>query len=273
MKNVVLGISINFSVYDLKNLILSFRRFNQEDDMILFVDPQQIPILKSFFAKYNVQFKSLCFHDVCDTPIHNSRYIKCLEYLLDHNEYKNVFLCDTKDVVFQRNVFEDLEGEFLYVFQEDTGAIIYDDMEFNGRWIIHAYDNDTLTKLGGQNIICSGTILGSYDRIVLILTLLKQEMMRIKKERPEIFKGMILDQVIMNRFARLDESTKDLFTVKRSGDIVATVGISLIHDRLRKDEILIGETQILVNGSLPHVVHQYDRIPVLKEMFDKQYEF
>jgi len=273
MKNVVLGISINFSAMDLKNLILSFREFNKVDDMILFVDPVQLDAMQRVFANYNVQFKPLCFHDIIDTPIHNSRYIKCLEFLIEHNEYKNVFLCDTKDVVFQGNVFNGLEDEFLYLFQEDTGALISDDMEFNGRWIYHAYGPEILQRMNPENIICSGTILGSYNRIVNTLTLLKREMLRIKKEKPELFRDMILDQVIMNYFARIDETTKNDITVKRSGDIVATVGISLIHERLRKDEILMNEKQILVNGCLPHVVHQYDRIPMLKNLFDKQYQF
>lgn len=272
MKNVLLGISVNFDQFELKNLILSFREFNKEDDMILFVDPKQLETLSEAFKNYDVMFKPLCFHDMCDTPIHNTRYVKCYEFLLEHNEYKNVFLCDTKDVVFQGNPFKDLADDFLYTFQEDSGLRIFDDPTYNGPWIHYAFGPEVLEKIGHNIIICSGTILGSRNRILQLLESVKREMMRIKIENPHAFSNMIMDQGIVNYFARTDEKETYNITVKENGDIVATVGVTLSDSPLKKDTVLMKDTHILVNGREPSVIHQYDRIQYLKVLFDIKYQ-
>jgi hypothetical protein len=271
-KNAVIGVSINFDENQLKNLILSFREVNIVDDLILFVDPLQRPVLEYHFSKYNVIFKSFCFYNVASTIVHNSRYFKCLEFLSDHTEYKNIFLTDTKDVIFQSDPFEDLDGEFLYFFQEDAGVSILDDPGHNAWWLASAYGPEVLDQIGNYNIICSGTILGSYKRILKLLETVRREFLKIKVERPDTFSNTILDQAVINYLSRLDTDTVTDSTVKANGDIVATLGIPTSNQFSHTDQVMINGYSIMVNSHLPRILHQYDRNEILRNLYHERYK-
>lgn len=270
-KNAVLGVSINFDENRLKNLILSFRQVNIRDDLILFVDPKEITKLQSHFHRYNVMLKSFCFYDIAETTVHNSRYIKCLEFLHDHIEYENILLCDTKDVIFQKDPFESLAKDSLFFFQEDSGIRIADEMAYNGGWIYSAYGEEILHNIFPYNIICSGTILGSREKILVLLDTVKSEFLKIRSTRPDTYRSMILDQAVVNYLARFNKEIIDISQIKVNGDIVATIGISASEDPQRRDEILISGHHMLVNGFDPSIIHQYDRNPILKNLYDSKY--
>lgn len=291
MKNAVIGVSVNFNTNELKNFILSFREVNTIDDIVLFVDINHIQELKESFKTYNVIFKTYHFHEFVDTPVHNSRYIKYLEFLSDHNEYKNIFLSDTKDVIFQHNPFENLPEEYLYFFKEDSGVTISDDYFYNSWWIFASYGGEILNQLGNKNIICSGTILGSYNEILQLLLYVKEEFTKIKKEKPDTFKNTILDQAIINCLGHLNIIGNKNIQLKPNGEIVATLGASLgakinipqnfdittvdpkyLTPPIPADKILMNGHHFMINNSIPSIIHQYDRSYLLKEAFDKKYQ-
>lgn len=276
MKNVVLGVSVNFKPSELKNLILSFREVNQTDDLVLFVDETNLSSAKKVYEKYNVKFFSYHMHEIVNSPIHNTRHIRFLEYLLDNPEYKNVFMTDTKDVIFQHNPFENLPEESVLVFQEDAGYKIEDDPGVNAWWIERAYGTDVYNQMKTNNIICSGTILGSYNKIVDFLRVVKNELVRLKRENHDVFVGMILDQAIVNWMCRLHPTVSKEVSVKTNGDMVATLGITTSQVISGKpqpiDEVLINGHHMMVNKKIPSIIHQYDRNEILKKLFDTKYQ-
>lgn len=276
MKNVVLGLSVNFHPIMLKNLILSFREVNQVDDLILFVDQKNLFGMRNLYEKYNVKFFSYHLHEIVDSPIHNTKHIKFLEYLEDNSNYKNVFLTDTKDVIFQNNPFDNLPDDSLFVFQEDSGFRIGDDPYHNCWWIATAYGVDILSQIINNNIICSGTVLGSYNKIVEFMIQIKNEILKIRKENHDIFKGMILDQAIVNYLCRMNEKTIKNVTIKKNGDMIGTLGISTSQLTAEgpqwRDEVLIKGHTLMVNKKIPSILHQYDRDPILKKIYDEKYQ-
>lgn len=291
MKNAVIGVSVNFNTNELKNFILSFREINKTDDIILFVDVNNLQNLKESFKNHNVIFKTYHFHELIDTPVHNSRYIKYLEFLSDHNEYKNIFLSDTKDVIFQQNPFDNLPEEYLYFFKEDSGITIGDDYFYNSWWIFASYGPEILNQIGNRNIICSGTILGSYNEILKLLLYVKSEFLRLKKEKPDTFKNTILDQAIINCLGHLNFIQNNNIQLKSNGEIIATLGASLgakvsvpsnfdvnsvdpkhLNPPLPADKIFMNGYNFMINNSIPAVIHQYDRSQLLKEAFNKKYQ-
>lgn len=277
-KNLVIGVSVSFNQYQLKNFILSFREHNKIDDIILFVDSINLPILKEFFIDYNVIFKTYNFYEFVETPVHNTRYIKYLEFLSDCTEYKNIFLSDTKDVIFQANPFENLPDEFLYLFKEDSGTKISDDYYYNSWWIHSAYGPEMLNTIGGNNIICSGTILGSYNEIIKLLVLINEEFTKIKKDKLDVFKNTILDQAIVNYLGYMILRDNKNVTLKPSGDVVGTLGATLgavpgdAGTLPATDSILMNGYSIMINSLIPAIIHQYDRHTGLKSLFDNKYQ-
>lgn len=270
-KNAVLGVSVNFDPMQLKNLILSFREVNTVDDIILFVDPVNLPLARSYFSKYNVQFKSYLFHELIDTTVHNSRYLKFLEFLLEQTEYKNIFLSDTKDVIFQNNVFEHLEDDKLYFCQEDSNVRVFDDPSCNAWWINQAYGPEILNLIGPNNIICSGTIIGSYEKMLKLLVAVKNEILKIKQERRDVFNGLILDQAIINYLARVDSTISQDCKVTVNGEIVATLGVSMADNFNHSDMVLINGYNMKIGDRVPSIIHQYDRNEILKALFNQKY--
>lgn len=274
MKNAVIGISINFKPSDIKNFILSFRQVNQRDDIVLFVDAGNIDLLKKAFVNYGVTFKNFYFHEFVDTPIHNTRYVKYLEFLMDHDEYSHVFFCDTKDVIFQRDPFVNLPRNYIWLFQEDSGIKIADDVLCNSWWIYAAYGQNALNALALYPIICSGTIMGSRPQMLELLQYYKAQLSQIKQENFDAFKNTILDQAIVNVFARSQHPLNQVVEIKVNGDTVGTLAASLGSHRLPPpaDQILINDTTIGVNSFIPSIIHQYDRAPVLKDLYDQKYQ-
>lgn len=276
MKNVVLGVSVNFHPMMMKNLVLSFREVNQVDDLVLFVDSINLPEMKRLYEKYNVKFFSYHLHEIVDSPIHNTKHIKFLEYLEDNSKYKNVFLTDTKDVIFQSDPFKNLPDNSLFVFQEDSSFRIGDDRYNNSWWIATAYGVDILSQIINNNIICSGTILGSYNKIVEFMLQIKNEILKLRKENHDVFKGMILDQAIVNYLCRLNEKTIQNVTIKENGNIIGTLGIStsqsVTEESQQRDEILINGHILMVNKKIPAILHQYDRDPILKRIYHEKYQ-
>lgn len=277
-KNALVGVAVNFNKDAVKNFILSFREVNQKDDLILFVDSTNLPIFQEVFADKNIKFAQFKYYEFIDTLIHNARYLEYLEFLLDNPQYNNILFADTKDVVFQSNPFDNLHDEFLYFFKEDSGIKIGDDYYNNSWWIYAAYGNEILYKIGYNNIICSGTILGSYNEMIKFLERFKNELLQIKKRDQHIYQNVILDQAIVNYLGHLGLVNEPNIFLKQNGDIIATVGATLNNvddDRVKSlDTISInGYTRtVAVNNKIPAVVHQYDRDVVLKNMFDEKYQ-
>lgn len=275
MTNVVLGVSVNFKPIELKNLILSFREVNREDDLVLFIDDVNLSDAKKLYENYNVKFYAYHMHEIVTSPIHNTRHIRFLEFLLDNPQYEKVFMTDTKDVIFQHNPFESMPHDGVFVFQEDSNFRIVNDQNVNAWWIKRAYGEEVYNLMKSYNVICSGTILGSYQEIVIFLKAVKNEIKRIKNDDRDVFVGMILDQAIVNWMCRLHPVFSNDVFIKENGDIVATLGVTTsttMNEIHQRDEVLIKEYSLMVNKRIPSVLHQYDRNDTLKKLFDAKYQ-
>ena len=269
-KNLVLGTSVNFNIHQLKNFIMSFRAVNQVDDCMFFIDPVNKELYSDFFKQYNVITHSFILDKFVDTPVHNTRYIAYRHFLANNDQYQNIFLADTKDVVFQTNIFENLPEEFLYLFQEDSNFKFKNDSYANSYWLYTAYGNEVLHSFLEENVICSGTILGSYKEIVNLLELVNQELYKVKQNNPDGFKTTILDQAVVNFIGRRVLNSNPNVKVKVNGDMIATVGVTLNSD-ISTDKVLINGSSLICNNMYPAIIHQYDRNEVLKNIYDTKF--
>jgi hypothetical protein len=269
-KNLLLGTSINFTQENLKNFIISFREFNQVDDCVLFIDEVNKEISDEFFKKYNITTYSFTSYKFIDTPIHNARYVNYLDFLSNNTQYDHIFLADTKDVVFQKNIFENLPEEYLYLFQEESAFKVKDDPTYNAFWIYSAYGPEVLQNFLEQNVICSGTILGSYNEIMSLLKAINQEFLKIKQNSKEVFHHTILDQAVVNYLGRTMNNPN--LRIKSNGDIIATVGVTLDWKH-STDQVLINGPHLLLNHMEPAAIHQYDRNETLKNTYTARFNY
>jgi hypothetical protein len=254
-KNIVVGLAINYDVDHVRNFVLSFRKFNQTDDVVLFVNSERSSQFDLFLKQHNIKTATFETHCVADTGMNNSRFLKYLEYFSDV-EYSAVLISDVRDLLFQSDPFKNLPTEFLYFFEEDRsvriGKCIY-----NSYWMNCAYGQETLDKLFWNPILCAGTILGSHKEIVKFLKIFKHELLSIKSIRYDMYSTVNIDQAILNcRAYRCPQDLK--LEIKLNGDIVGTLG-QTITSIAPADLITHTQDAVGVNGYFPAVIHQYDR--------------
>ena len=265
--NLLLGAAVNYAPEQLKNYILSFRKFNSSDDIVILTDDKSKQSLEEYYSDFNVKFVVSDFLKY-DMPIHNSRIFISLEFLQNNSQYSNVLITDTRDVVFQSDPFQNLLDNFLYVFEEDSHVSI--EKEYNNAlWIEAIYGEDSYQEIAKENILCVGTLLASRNRMIELLQLMSDHINQIE---PGVLKHLYVDQAVLNHIVR---TNKIICEVKKNGDIVATVAISvalLEADPYDLVTLRIRDKKLVVQNHIPSVIHQYDRDFTLSQLYDTMYD-
>ena len=261
MKNLLLGTALNYGVEQVRSFILSFRKHNSKDDIALLISPEREAELSEFFATHSV--KGIIFNPLRTINPCNTRLIKYRSVIDDSWMYDAFLISDVRDVVFQADPFKDLPRDFVYCFEEDSGATIGSE-EFNSFWVRNIYGEDRLEEVRNSPIVCAGTIMGSRLKLLDLLTVIIEDLEGISVDVMKF--GM--DQGILNNICRSPFASIIPITLKKNGDIVATLGITL-DKKQGKDTLTIDSDSgmITINTLVPAVIHQYDRSEVLKKFY------
>lgn len=281
-KNLVLGTAIDFGIEDIKKFVKSFRRFNKVDDLYLVLQYGISKELKDFLDLYDVNIlynESMKFTGI---HINNSRFIKYLDFVTENSDkYNHILLSDTRDVIFQKNIFDKLPAEdFIYFAEEDETECIKDNV-FNSYPVTVAFGEKMLEFLGPKKILCAGTTIGSLSNITVYLREMVSNLYNIHSINHTTLKQSV-DQAIHNFLYYEKESIFKNPLVKQSGDLMATVGITSSRSP-EKITVAMGEAldflndrksslSISVNGKIPSVIHQFDRSISMTEFYNKIYE-
>ena len=184
------------------------------------------------------------------------RYRHYLEYLASAPAIEQVMISDLRDVVFQRNPFEN-EALELEVFLEEphvrTGT-----PGFNSTWLQDLYGDEGVRALGDQVISCSGVTLGRREGMLTYLRTMDREVRR------HSFPLGPHDQAIHNWL---------LYTGQLPGATAVANGRGRVQTMGAQPEIYLASDGMVVNpdGTVPAVLHQYDRHRALTERFLSAY--
>ena len=266
--NLVMGAAFNLNPRDIKRFVLSFRKFNKDDDLVLILNHEVYQVLSDFFIKNNVTPIINESYKIIDILPHSYRFYLYADYLKNNLKYRSILLADVRDVIFQDNPFEELPASFLYLFKEDSTLKIQDE-PYNSFWLKYFYGDATVELIKDNNIICCGTILGSQKQIMKIVKIINEEMLQLKQNLQLDMKQHPADQCIVNFV--YNQPNTHFVELKSSGDIVGTIGCSIYHVEA-SDKITHDNEFIYVNGAKPQVVHQYDRSEPILEMISKLYD-
>lgn len=269
-RNAVIGTAAGYSVDQIRNFVLSFREHNTVDRIIFITDVETKPFINEFANEHGVELVVLsCFRFV-ETFVNNIRWFGIYDYLINNgvDQFKSILLCDVKDAIFQSDPFENLPDQFLYYFTEDTGIPIKD-QEINAGWMKTIYNQEVYEQVCERYILCLGTIMGTGNLILNYVKFVYSELLRLKYNNPNVFKGHVLDQAFGIYAAYLMYA--DIAVVKLNGDIVGTCSLSIQYPNQRKDVVTLHMGKIFVNGKAPAIVHQYDRSSLLLDFINKKY--
>lgn len=261
--NVVIGAALSYTEEKMRNFILSFRQFNKQDKLVLLVDAASASNLKSFSEKYDIEFINYNFAK--KAQLNNSRFFFFHKYL-KNNRFDSVLITDTRDVVFQEDPFKNVPERYLYCFCEDGGSTIASE-EFNSYWIRNLYGQERLEEIANSPIVCAGTIMGSYNSMMLLLQGVLDEFFAMEES---IFLKHAVDQGILNNICNSSYTSIIPITLKKNGDIVATVGLTAKKD-VGKDNLRFEGSLVKLNEYTPAIIHQYNRDDDMQKFFDTLY--
>lgn len=263
-KNLILGVAVDYGFEDLRPFLVSLRNVGYQGDLVLFVSglgrrtlaslrklgARTIPVKLQYPYLRDIRaYGTLPVAHAGGMPPNCARYIMYYLYLLEHGgAYDRVLITDVRDVIFQRDPFDFPFQRGLYCFLEDRSQTIASEPH-NAGWLVDAGGETTLRELGGNVISCSGVTVGDTASILGYLERMNVMLLRIRPQWGT-------DQGVHN-YLIYTRALPNLMLVKNETGPVLTLGL-VTEPRLDAAGRLVNR-----DGSIPNVVHQYDRHDVL----------
>lgn len=287
-KDLIIGGASNYSWHQLQYWVNSIKRTGFEGEIVLCVsniDQTTVDKLTSEGVKVALygQKEGDRYVDQVGAP-HVKRFFYIWDYLnRNKDQYRFVLMTDTRDVVFQKDPTKYLDENLkLHTMVASSEGLLYKDEPWG--------DNNLQEALGPyfhsiyrENMIYNvGTIAGFYEDVRDFILMLFQ----LSINRPT----QIVDQAMFNfMISQVPYSESILKTTNDcgwaiqlgttrpavesgAGDLGAR-GDMESYDKAYQDE------QPVINGSLVtnqegtpfNIVHQWDRVPSLKALIEKEY--
>lgn len=171
--------------------------------------------------------------------LHYHHYLSALEPAPDA-----IMLTDLRDVLFQRDPFEDPVADLELYLEDDSVRIGQE--PFNTRWIRDLYGRRELRRLTGRPVSCSGTVIGTTTGVLHYLGEMMGEVLRHRRPMGSH------DQGAHN--ALLQRGRLPLATVVANG-----TGRVLTMGKMARYDVDRDGTVLNANGTVPAVLHQWDR--------------
>jgi hypothetical protein len=178
------------------------------------------------------------------------RYGLYHSYLSRHDDYDVVMIADLRDVIFQADPFAE-RVEDLELFLEEP-SVSFDQPGFNQRWITDLYGSDALADLRGRIVTCSGVTFGDRSSMLAYLETMAAE---IDLHLPPLGPH---DQAVHNWLTYSGKLPNARLIANGSGRVL-TMG-AMSDAKRRSDGLVLNH-----DGSVPAVLHQYDRHVALAE--------
>jgi len=181
------------------------------------------------------------------------RYFLALELVQAHrDEFRNVLLSDSRDVIFQDNPFNRIGCKLVSGLEEKTIS----ECSLNSAWITDLYGTEVHSNLSNRRIVCAGITLGPISEVERYLVGMCREIWRCL---PKVALIAQYDQGIHNYLIYSGRVTVEL-TDNRTG-LIAT----LHHEIPCNIETDAEAGVVAVRGRQPAIIHQYDRHPSLAD--------
>jgi hypothetical protein len=188
-------------------------------------------------------------------PLFYRRHLLYLEFLRQNlQKYGRVFITDSRDVFFQSNIFSWNPSPGVHFFLEETAEKIGRSVH-NSKWLKTQFGQETLDELANETISCAGTTFGDIQSIIEYLsTMVSVSMKAMSLREPDGDQG-IHNYIVCKKLlphAAIHEN--------RYGPVM-TMG-AMKPESVRQNS---GGWVINDDGNVPSALHQYDRLPLLKQ--------
>ena len=140
-------------------------------------------------------------------------------------DYRQVFLTDTRDVIFQDDLFVPYKTtENFLLYSEEWTSL--KDNPATSNWIIHLYGKDEVEHIKDCQVICCGTVLGTVDEIKIFCDKMIDELKRSTAwgDEQAAMNYLVYEKLlpIENIFAS-STTSGDIFTPSQMKDLFCAV--------------------------------------------------
>jgi hypothetical protein len=167
-----------------------------------------------------------------------------------------VLITDVRDVVFQADPFDSAVDDRMAVAMENPGIPI-GKCPWTGPWVVTAYGEDVLERIGGGPMSCSGTTIAPVRPMMTYLRAMLDQIASMRSA------DAYLDQAAHNLLLH-DGKIGPFERLENFRGPILTVG-SEPRYRLDAQDRLVNR-----DGSVIADVHQYDRHPELVRIIERR---
>jgi hypothetical protein len=191
---------------------------------------------------------------ILHTPM-EARFFRYRRFLRAH-PFDRVLICDVRDVLFQRPPFDGVPPTGLAVSIETSGYTLATE-KHNAAWIERVYGPDMLARIGSSPVANVGVTYGERAAITAYLERMTAEILAMSPRRASIggadtaAHNMLVWTGAFGEVAQLPPLQSAVATLNE---------IDAAELRLDGDGQLLNR-----DGSLPSVLHQYDRQPSIRD--------
>lgn len=293
MGNLIIGGATNYTWNELQYWVNSIRKTGFAGDVALVasnITKETIEKLTSegvILYLYGEQQEDGSFLDKSNMAPHVSRFFFIWDFLRRKN-YANVIVTDTRDVVFQYDPTEFIEAELeMFDFITSCEGLIYANEPWGKKNLTETFGEFFGELYEEKGIFNVGVLAGkSYAIESLLLSIFQMSLNRpIKIVDQAVYNFLLNQSFISDTTYRTDAD--DIWAIQLGTTIEAIkagsgdIGQEYLRNPASLDEYqknFIGK-QPKIDGDLvtnafdePYlIVHQYDRIPGLKEKIQEKY--
>ena len=262
-KNLIIGGFTNYGIDQLKPWVISAKEVAGDNDVVLVYGNATDETL-DWLVEQNVVIVPMLQSQ--NIPIHVLRFLSIYEYLDKHwQHYDYVVTTDVKDVYFQADPFKFLVDRKLVVASE---GLKYKDEPWGNENLFQAYGPYVYEKFKDNEIFNVGTFGGKSEYV-------KEMVFHIFTNginRPIPICDQAVFNVLLNTQPFKDIATKTIQWAAELGTIMDPSKIEHFKPNLLCDEPIWEDGKLKYSDGLVFpIVHQYDRVPVLKKFVQEKY--
>ena len=263
-KNLIIGGFTNYGINQLKPWVISAKEVAGDNDVVLVYGNATDETL-DWLVEQNVVIVPML--QAQNIPIHVLRFLSIYEYLDKHwQHYDYVVTTDVKDVYFQTDPFKFLVDRKLVVASE---GLKYKDEPWGNENLFQAYGPYVYEKFKDNEIFNVGTFGGKSEYVKdMVFHIFTNGINRpIPICDQAVFNVLINTQPFKDIVTETDSWAAELGTIMDPSKIEQFRPNLIFSEPVFEDGLLKDCT-----GFTYPIVHQYDRVPVLKKFVQEKYE-
>lgn len=183
-----------------------------------------------------------------------------------------LFMLDSRDLMFQANPFPNLPDEMSkkLIFFEESNLKNIGDEPNNRLWLREGHERKYLHRLGRRTVVCAGTIAGGQSAVETFCRAMINQWDTSQCTIYGCDQGHV-NFLVYGNFLVGSPNIDDVVIERFGESFVMSLAIQIAYGaNLRKARIVQGGTDNIMNknGVPAAIVHQFDKDPDLKRIYD-----